>query len=150
LGGLLLAAILILSSVHLVGQQVNLTKDDWRGASAYLHAHSTPGDELYCNPAASNMALSLYGNLNMHSDGYPPNYDIEQGGWNGKILTPEMADNILKSFTVGYHRLWLVEFTPEFWDPQKTIPSWLNTHANLISDQYFGAIHLRLYQLSEK
>jgi hypothetical protein len=150
LGGLLLAAILVLSSVHLIEQQVNLTKDDWRGTSAYLQAHTVPGDELYCNPAASNMALSLYGDLNMHSDGYPPNYDIVQGGWTGKILTPELADNILKSFTVGYHRLWLVEFTPEFWDPQKTIPDWLNTHANLIADQYFGAIHLRLYLLSEK
>jgi hypothetical protein len=150
LGGLLLAAILALSSVNLVDQQVKLTKDDWRGASVYLQAHMVPGDMLYCNPAASYLALSLYGNLLMSSDGYPPNYDIVQGGWDGKILTPEIADNILKSTTVGYHRLWLVEFIPEFWDPEKAIPGWLNTHANLIADQYFGAIHIRLYQFAEK
>jgi hypothetical protein len=149
LGGLLLAAILALSSVNLVDQQVKLTKDDWRGASVYLQAHMVPGDTLYCNPAASYLALSVYGNLHMDTDGYPPNYDVVRGGWDGKILTPEIADNILKSTTAEYHRLWLVEFIPEFWDPEKAIPGWLNTHANLITDQYFGAIHIRLYQLGE-
>jgi 4-amino-4-deoxy-L-arabinose transferase-like glycosyltransferase len=149
LGGLLLAAILALSSVNLVDQQVKLTKDDWRGASVYLQAHMAPGDMLYCNPAASFLALSLYGNLPASSDGYPPNYDIVQGGWDGKNITPEVADDILKSTTKGYHRLWLVEFIPEFWDPGKAIPGWLNAHANLIADQYFGAIHIRLYQFAE-
>jgi len=150
LGGLLLAAILALSSVYLVYQQVKLTKDDWRGASAYLQAQMAPRDMLYSNPAASYLALSLYGNLLMPSDGYPPNYDIVQGGWDGEILTSEIADNILKSTTAGYSRLWLVEYSPEFWDPEKAIPSWLNTHANLIDDQYFGRIHMRLYRLGEK
>lgn len=150
LGGLLLAAILALSSVSLVYQQVELTKDDWRGASVYLQTQMAPGDMLYSNPAASYLALSLYGNLLMPSDGYPPNYDIVQGGWDGEILTPEIADNILKSTTAGYHRLWLIEYSSEFWDPEKAIPGWLNTHANLLDDQYFGRIHMRLYRLGEK
>jgi len=94
--------------------------------------------------------LSLYGNSLMPSDGYPPHYDIVQGGWDGKIITPEITDNILKSTTVGHHRLWLIEYSPEFWDPKKAIPGWLNTHANLIDDQYFGRIHIRLYRFGEK
>jgi mannosyltransferase len=150
LGGLFLATILALSSVNLVDQQVKLTKDDWRGASAYLQTHTALGDLLYCNPAASSLALSLYGNLHMPSDGYPPNYDIIRGGWEGKILTPEITENVLSFATAGYHRVWLVEFTPEFWDPEKTIPDWLDTHASLILDQYFGTIHVRLYRLRDK
>jgi 4-amino-4-deoxy-L-arabinose transferase-like glycosyltransferase len=150
LGYLLFAVILASSGVYLVYQQITLTKDDWRGASAYLQSHMVPGDILYSNPAASNLALSLYGNSLMPSDGYPPHYDIVQGGWDGKIITSELTDNILKATTVGYYRLWLIENSPEFWDPQKTIPGWLNTHAHLIDDQYFGKIHLSLYQLGEK
>lgn len=150
LGGLLFAGILASSGVYLVYQQVELTKDDWRGASAYLQTQMAPEDILYSNPAASYLALSLYGNSQMPSDGYPPHYDIVQGGWDGKIITPEIADNILKSTTVGHHRLWLIEYSPEFWDPKKAIPGWLNTHANLIDDQYFGRIHIRLYRFGEK
>lgn len=150
LGSLLFATILALSSVYLVAQQVNLTKDDWRGASAYLQTQMAPGDILYSNPAASYLTLSLYGNSQMPSDGYPPNYNIVKGGWEGEILTTESADNILKSVTAGYHRLWLVEFFPEFWDPGQSIPNWLNTHANLMDDRYFGRIHIRLYRFGEK
>ena len=138
-----------LSSVYLVSQQVHLTKDDWRGASAFIQAHAAPRDFLYSNPAASSLALSLYGNLHLPSDGYPSNYDIVTGGWEGKILTPEIADTILNSDTTGYQRVWLVEFTPEFWDPEKTIPRWLENHARVIMDQYFGAIHVRLFGLME-
>jgi mannosyltransferase len=150
MGGLLFAGILASSGVYLVYQQVELTKDDWRGASAHLQSQMAPGDILYSNPAASYLALSLYGNSQMPSDGYPPNYNIVKGGWEGEILTTESADNILKSVTAGYHRLWLVEFSPEFWDPKRAIPGWLNTHANLIGDQYFGRIHIRLYRFGEK
>lgn len=150
LGSLLFAGVLASSGVYLVYQQVELTKDDWQGTSAYLQSRMTPGDILYSNPAASNLALSLYGNLHIPSDGYPPNYNIVKGGWEGEILTTESADNILKSVMAGYHRLWLVEFSPEFWDPGQAIPNWLNTHANLMDDRYFGRIHIRLYRFGEK
>jgi hypothetical protein len=107
------------------------------------------GDKLYTNPAACNLALSLYGNLSIPVDGYPPNYDITKGGWDGKVITKDITDAVLGPSFKGFYRVWLIEFSPDFWDPNKDIPGWLNSHAFLLVDQYFGRIHVRLYQIGK-
>jgi uncharacterized membrane protein len=145
-----LILIFLALSANLIYQQVTLTKDDWRGVSAYIQSKSLQGDKLYTNPAASNLAISLYGDLPMPVDGVPEHYDIVKGGWEGKVITPESVDSILASSTAGYKRIWLIEFTPSFWDPAGVVPVWLNTHSYLIADKTYGKIHLRLYEFGER
>jgi uncharacterized membrane protein len=148
-GVALFASLLILASVSVIYQQVTLSKDDWRGAAIYIQDHAEPGDIVYGNPAASFDALLLYWTRPLPFDGYPPNYDIVQGGWDNAMLTPELAGRLLTAATSGHQRTWLVEYSPEFRDPQKTLEAWLGQHARLVDDQYNGKIHTRLYQLQD-
>lgn len=140
--------LLIAASASMVYQQATLTKDDWRGTAAYLQAHVQPGDLIYANPAASSLALSQYWDITIPYSGFPPGYDIVTGGWEGEEITPQIASSELIVVSQGHHRLWLVEFFPEFWDSGGYLASWLGEHGSLIDEQWFGKIHLRLYQLS--
>ncbi len=149
-GLLPLAAIVVLSGASLVYQQVTLTKDDWRAISSYLEQNFLPGDMIYANPAASSLAFSLYWDESLPFEGYPPNYDIVSGGWEGVVLTPSLAAQELEKVAEGHDRIWLVEFFPQLWDPDETLPGWLNQHGQLLEDRNFGNIHLRLYQLTPK
>ena len=127
------------------------TKDDWRGLSSYLEENYSPGDMIYANPAASSLAFSLYWDKPLPFQGYPPNYDIVRGGWEGGVvLTPSLAAQELEAAAQGHDRIWLVEFFPQLWDPNELLPAWLAEHGKLLEDRYFVNIHLRLYQLSKK
>jgi hypothetical protein len=143
-GGTVLIALLAFSV-----SQMNpaITKDNWRGGAAYIQERSMAGDLVYGNPAASLLALRLYWHSSLPSAGYPPDYDIIQGGWEGEQVTPEIADRVLRAATSQQARLWLVEFYPEFWDPQKHLETWLNGHAYLLDDQQFGMIRMRLFHM---
>ena len=146
-----LAAIFAISSASLVYQQVTLTKDDWHGLSSYLEENFTPGDVIYANPAASSLAFSLYWDKPLPLQGYPPNYDIVRGGWEGGVvLTPSLAAQEMEAAAQGHDRIWLVEFFPQLWDPNELLPAWLAQHGTLLEDRYFVNIHLRLYQLPKK
>jgi hypothetical protein len=148
LGSLFLAALFVSSSVSLVYQQVTLTKDDWRGASSYIQENFSSGDIVYANPAASSLAFSLYWDKPLPFRGYPPNYDIVSGGWDGIVLTSRIAEQELEAAAQGHSRIWLVELFPQLWDPDQTLPGWLSQHGQLLEDKNFGTIHLRLYQLT--
>jgi hypothetical protein len=128
-------------------QMVTLTKDDWRGAAAYLEMQLQPQDRLYANPAASHLALDLYTSQPLPLSGYPPAYHIVTGGWDGERLTPALAAAQLAPLATQAQRVWLIEFYPEFWDPQAALSQWLAAHGRLVDDQWFGQVHLRRYDL---
>jgi len=126
-----------------------LTKDNWRGTASYIETHARPNDMVFGNPAASSMALDLYWNSPLPFSGYPENYDILTGGWEGKPLTSGIVDEQLTSETQNAKRVWLVEFFPEFWDEKQYLPGWLEARGDMIDEQSFGKIHLRLYELNQ-
>jgi uncharacterized membrane protein len=140
-------ALLLSATTTLVYQQVTLSKDDWRGAGVYLEQHAVAGDVIYSNPAASSLALSLYMDSPLRLDGYPPDYDIVRGGWEGDQITPEIAARELTGAFQLSCRLWLVEFSPEFWDPGQYLPGWLQENGKMLDEQWFGNIHIRLFEL---
>jgi len=147
-GWLFYAGLVIAAGLTLAYQQTNLTKDDWRGVAETLNKSAIAGDLVYGNPAASSLALDLYQEEPIPFAGYPPDYDILIGGWDGEALNPLLADRQLTEATQGYQRVWLLEFSPQFWDAQRTLETWLTAHGTLVDDQTFGNIHLRLYQLN--
>ncbi len=147
IGVVLFVGLLLSNGASLTYQQLTLSKDDWRGAAAYIQSGYQDGDLVYGNPAAAELALSLYWNKNLPFDGYPPQYDIVTGGWDQPSLTPIQADRILRSDTSGKKRLWLIEFSPEFRDPSRTLEAWLSHHSHKVDDRNFGQIRIRLYQL---
>lgn len=142
------AVLLVSANVSLTYQQVNLSKDDWQGTAEYLEQHAAAGDVIFTNPAASSLALSLYADLDFPTTGIPENYDIITGGWEGEAATKETVEGRFKQLKESYQRLWLVEFTPEFWDEGQIIESWLELNSSLLSERNFGRIRLRLYNLS--
>ena len=144
-GLLFLAGILALNGAASLYQQVVVTKDDWRGAAIYIQEHARPGDVVYGNPAASKAALDLYWQSPLPFLGYPPGYDIVQGGWDEPIITEQIAGQELRAAFQNHPRLWLVEFSPEFRDPNQEIPAWLQQHARLLDERSFGRLHVRLY-----
>lgn len=146
---LLYLCLLMIPLFSLIYQQATLSKDDWRGLSAYIEANSQKGDLVYTNPAGASLALDLYLDPLIKVKGYPPDFDILTGGWRGQPLTPENAAQELSALNQISDRLWLVEFFPEFWDKDGLFPAWLADHAELLDDQWFGNIHLRLYQFGQ-
>jgi uncharacterized membrane protein len=147
-GGLFFAGLALAGGMTLIYQQNVLTKDDWRGVATYIQNNKKPGDLVYGNPAASAFALDLYWKTPLPYNGYPINYDILSGGWEGVAVTSDIADQQLSTVTKNLKRVWLVEFFPEFWDENKQIPSWLAKHGNIVDEQSFGKIRLRLYKLN--
>jgi hypothetical protein len=146
---LVYGCLLAIPLLSLSYQQLVLSKDDWRGLSAYIQNNYQAGDEIYTNPAGASLALELYLDPSIKVRGYPPDFDILTGGWRGQPITSEIATQQLASITVDLKRLWLLEFFPEFWDKNALLPAWLEGHAELLSDQQFGNIHLRLYQFEQ-
>jgi hypothetical protein len=126
------------------------TKDGWREASAYLIEHSRPGDVLYLNPSASILALDVYLTRPLPYAGYPPEYDVRTGGWEGTPLTVATADREMSALTSGYRRIWLVEFGPEFWDPEGTLRAWLEGSGQRVEEQSFGRIVMTLFELTDE
>ena len=141
--------LLLIPIFSLVYQQATLSKDDWRGLSAYIEANHQAGDIIYTNPAGASLALELYLDSSYLVMGYPPDFAILTGGWRGQTTTAEITAQQLSSIATVSKRLWLVEFFPEFWDTGKLIPAWLEGHAMLLDDQHFGNIHLRLYRIKQ-
>jgi hypothetical protein len=140
---------LIIPLASLAYQQITLSKDDWRGLSAHIEANYQPGDVVYTNPAAAALALDLYLDSPIVVKGYPPDYDILTGGWDGQQITPDIVEQELSSLAEGSDRLWLVEFSPEFWDSHGFLPAWIEENAVLLDDMQYGNIRLQLYQFEQ-
>lgn len=149
-GGILLGLIVIFSIGSLVYQAITTTKDDWREATAYIQMHLRPNDIVFGNPSAVSLAFEIYQDQPIPFTGYPKNYTIINGGWEGQTVTPSIARDILQNATMEKDRVWLVEFAPSFWDLNQYFEQWLSEHGTLQEDQTFGRIHIRLYQLSRK
>ena len=141
--------LLIIPIFSLVYQQVTLSKDDWRGMAAYIDENMESEDVLFSNPAAAYLALNLYLQNAQNESGYPPDYDILTGGWKGEAVTEESVEQSLMNLVSDSKRIWLIEFFPEFWDPDGLITTWLENHALKLNEHWFGNISLQLYYLDQ-
>jgi hypothetical protein len=121
-------------------------KDGWREVSAYIQERYRPGDVLYANPAAGVLALDAYFDQSLPHQGYPPEYDVRTGGWEGELLTEAIAEREMTALAAEYQRVWLVEFGSEFWDPEGYMQSWLETNGQRSAERTFGGISVRLYE----
>lgn len=147
-GAALVLGVLAFSTATAIYQSVSLTKDNWRGASAYIQTHIQPDDVILGNPAAVSLALAVYSDgLLPQFYGYPPDYSILRGGWAGETITAESADTLLRTVTQGQQHVWLLEFFPDFWDTNREIEIWLSENARLVDELWFNRIHIRLYEL---
>lgn len=147
LGAGLFVVVFFLSSATIVYQAVSITKDNWAGATRYLESHFETEDVIFGNPAAVSLALTIYQEQPFLITGYPSEYSIVTGGWEGETITEEIADKVLNVATQGKRRLWLVEYLPEFWDPHRYLEKWLKERGEMCGDQYFGRIRIRLYNI---
>jgi uncharacterized membrane protein len=144
-----LAGILIFFVVGSLNNQYSSnTKHGWREAAAYIEGSYQVGDVLYLNPAAGMLTLRVYLHQPLPQDGYPSGYDIVEGGWGGEPVTASIAEQVMAALAAKYRRVWLVEFGPEFWDPEGHLAAWLEHHGLLIADQPFRGIRVRLYDLA--
>jgi hypothetical protein len=123
------------------------TKDGWRQAGAYIQARYRAGDVLYLNPAAGGLALDVYLARRLPKEGYPPEYDVRIGGWEGEPVTALAAERQMMALDREYGRVWLVEFVPEFWDPYGHLRAWLHRNGQRVSEQSFGRVDVMLYEL---
>lgn len=147
----LLVAILCFSTItSLYSLYTTNTKHGWREAAVYIEDNYQTGDILYFNPAAGKLTLEVYLNIRpIPHDGYPPEYDVVKGGWEGNPVTAEVADKIMSSLSTKYYRVWLIEFVPQFWDPEAHLASWLERHGKLIAKQEFQGVRVSLYDLRQ-
>lgn len=124
------------------------TKHGWREAAEYIEKHYQRGDVLYLNPAAGMLALRLYLHQPLPYDGYPPGYNVVHGGWDGERLTASTAERVMVALSAKYGRVWLVEFGPNFWDPEGHLAAWLQLHGQSVMERPFRGVRVRLYKLT--
>jgi hypothetical protein len=143
-----LAAFVALS----IGAMVRVeTKDGWDDAAAFVQERFRAGDVLYLNPAAGMLTLQTYLARPLAHAGYPLGYDIRTGGWESERVTPSVAAQAMGDLSsAGYRRVWLIEFVPEFWDPEGYLPGWLAEHGQAGVERSFGRIRIRLYELAHE
>jgi uncharacterized membrane protein len=142
----LLFFVLFFSMTSVIYQAISITKDNWEDATYYLQDHIEENDVIFGNPFAISLTFSLYNkSLLSYFEGYPQKYDIISGGWDGEIINKEIANQLLQATTKNKDRLWLVEFTPEFWDPNHEIEAWLKEKSRLIIEKNFNNIQIKLY-----
>jgi hypothetical protein len=143
--GILITTVLALTIVPLYRQYTNPKRRSWDELAAYLNDHAQPGDLLYINAAAGALALDYYLDVELPHAGYPTNYHLLQGGWAGEIATAEAVDAQLSPLAEQHSRIWLVEFSPGFWDPGGLILGWLRNHYLEVKVVEFNNPGLRLF-----
>jgi hypothetical protein len=145
-GLIFLGTILIFATATTIYQTASITKDDWKGATQYIQSNFQSEDVIFGNPAAISLALSVYQQNQLSFYGYPTDYNIIKGGWEGQKISENIANDVLSQAIQGKDRLWLIEFTPEFWDPEYQLEKWLEMNAEKIDDRSFGRIRIRLFR----
>jgi hypothetical protein len=126
------------------------TKDGWREAGAYIQVRYEEGDVLYLNPAAGMLPLEAYLGRPLPYEGYPSEYDVRTGGWEGEAVTAVAAEREMTVLATQYQRVWLVEFGPEFWDPDGYVRDWLGRNGQELAEQHFGRVNVRLYEFGQR
>ncbi|HSJ56542.1 MAG TPA: glycosyltransferase family 39 protein, partial [Anaerolineae bacterium] len=86
---ILLALTLATLMVHARYEQyVDPYRQSWEDVTAYLDAHASPGDLLYLNAAAAELAIDYYLESDLEVAGYPADFQFDRGGWYGDVATP--------------------------------------------------------------
>ena len=144
---LAVAGLLALHAYPLYDLYFRAPRQQWREAAAYLDATGRPGDVIVLNAAAGKIMLDYYSEQSWPALGIPQEYDILVGGFVGQTTTPDGVDARLRPLLDSYRRVWLLEFTPEFWDPGRLLVAWLDGQAGRQAVPAFADLELRLYEL---
>jgi len=92
--------------------------------------------------------MELYATESLELTGYPPDYNILTGGWEGDTISISIANRVMQSAALEAQRIWLIEYFPRLWDPDQLLEKWLDLNHELIDEVMFGQIWIRLYQIS--
>jgi hypothetical protein len=144
---LLITPLLLMIGVGLSDLYTVEDKHGWREAAHCISEEWQEDDIIYLNPAAAGPTLHYYFSPPVPSVGYPPGYDIVRGGWEGEVVTAEIAQAELQPLAQSYDRIWLVQFSARFWDPGQYLPAWLAAHGELIVAQDFRGVDVQIYQI---
>jgi len=142
-GALVLA--LALTAGPLVRHYAQPQPSCWSELAASVNTGSRPGDLLYLNAAAGALALDYYLQVDLSHAGYPPDYALLTGGWAGQVAAAEAVDGQLGALARQHSRVWLVEFSPGFWDPGGLIRAWLERHGRAVETTECGGLALTLF-----
>jgi mannosyltransferase len=120
-------------------------KQDWRGVAAYIDQHGAGGDVIYVNASGGMLALDYYLRSAFPVDAYPSVFSVEDGGYAGETATAANVDARLSALVRDHRRVWLIQVSPEIWDPKAYIPEWLEGHCRREPIPDFYALDVRLY-----
>jgi hypothetical protein len=147
--GAALLTLLALLAGPLHWQYTEAQKQDWQALAGYVDAHARPGDLVYFTIHAGSLTFNYYFTSELPQAGFPPDYNLVQGGWVGEIARPEVVDTQLDSLSKDHPRIWLIEFSPGFWDPQGLILNWLDHHYDQVDSLQSRDVGLRLFVRDE-
>lgn len=145
IGKILLLGLLVITFFSTIYQQINMTKDDWRGLTKYIEEKYEYGDLLFFNSSSGQLGFDLYNNKDVAIAGYPHNYDVIKGGWDGNIVNMETESVNLEKLKLEYQRIWYVQYYPDLWDPDELLHSWFVDNYEVKYDKSFGSILLKLF-----
>jgi hypothetical protein len=146
------AVLALAASPGLYAGYATYEKQDWRGLVRYVAEHRQPGDVLFLNPGASSTVVSYYLGqyrvMDLALDGYPRPYDPELGPWFGESATRERVAPRVDALASERQRVWLVQFSRTFWDPEGQIEQELRARAVEEPVSQFSQLGLALYRLT--
>lgn len=142
-----LAALLVALPIQVLATQGAVpVKQDWRGLAQHIDATGGPRDVVFLNPAAGRLGLEHYLRRPVALTGYPFEYDlIATGGFRGEQVRAETLHPYLEALASRYDRVWLVEFSAIYWDPDRMIQGWLNENLPSSQAMGFAGLEVRVY-----
>lgn len=146
IGLLIVVGLLSLNAFSSYVQQINLTKDDWRGLTKFVEENfDYDGDAIFFNSSSAQLGFDLYKKEYLPTFGYPPDYEIINGGWQGTKLNITQEINNLELLKTNYKRIWYIQYYPGLWDPQNLIFNWFNNNMHVQMEKPFGSILMVLF-----
>jgi len=126
-----------------------ITKDDWRGATAYVLSQAHPGDGAVFFISAGQSCFDYYRNK-QGGPAYPAIAELATQTWVGRKLEVQQVDpQRLSALPATYERIWLLlAHESALPSDRAQILDHLDHYYVLQSERDFLAIKVRLYQRS--
>lgn len=146
LGKVVMAGVIIGSLVFaLHAQQTTLVNQDCRGVAQFLDQQVSSQDVVLFNASVASICVKVYGDMDYAVVTYPENYSILRSGYQDVKATLDIADRMVTELEREYQRLWLVEFMPQWWDPEGYIEERVEQSGVLEQEWPFIGLRVRYY-----
>ena len=149
--GLLLLIVIVVMSPGINAGWFIYGKQDWRGVTDYMLRERQSTDIVLLNPGAASLAITYFarqrGIEELPVAGFPFVFDAARGPWVGERATAESVRGLLDGLRRDHRRIWLIQYSSSFWDPEGQIVRQLRAIGQPVAIRQFRSLDVQLYDV---